>query len=46
MTRSGTIVDSSVLLDGAHAAVTGRPLVTRDPRRVATYIPGTELISP
>jgi predicted nucleic acid-binding protein len=33
-------------LIGAHAAVTGRPLLTRDPRRVATYIPGTELISP
>lgn len=31
---------------GAHAAVTGRPLLTRDPRRVATYIPGAELISP
>lgn len=33
-------------LIGAHAAVTGRPLLTRDPRRVATYIPGTALISP
>lgn len=33
-------------LIGAHAAVTGRPLLTRDPRRVATYIPGTTLISP
>ncbi|MBS1870021.1 MAG: type II toxin-antitoxin system VapC family toxin [Actinobacteria bacterium] len=33
-------------LIGAHAAVTGRPLLTRDPRRVANYIPGTELISP
>lgn len=33
-------------LIGAHAAVTGRPLLTRDPRRVATYIPGAELISP
>jgi predicted nucleic acid-binding protein len=33
-------------LIGAHAAVTGRRLLTRDPRRVATYIPGTELISP
>ncbi len=33
-------------LIGAHAAVTGRSLLTRDPRRVATYIPGTELISP
>lgn len=33
-------------LIGAHAAVTGRPLLTRDPRRVATYIPGARLISP
>lgn len=33
-------------LIGAHAAVTGRPLLTRDPRRVATYIPGTTLITP
>lgn len=31
---------------GAHAAVTGRPLLTRDPRRVAAYIPRAELISP
>jgi predicted nucleic acid-binding protein len=33
-------------LIGAHAAVTHRPLLTRDPRRVANYIPGAELISP
>jgi predicted nucleic acid-binding protein len=33
-------------LIGAHAAVTGRPLLTRDPRRVATHIPGATLISP
>lgn len=33
-------------LIGAHAAVTGRPLLTRDPRRVASHIPGTTLISP
>jgi predicted nucleic acid-binding protein len=32
-------------LIGAHAAVTGRPLLTRDPRRVARYIPGAELIT-
>jgi predicted nucleic acid-binding protein len=31
---------------GAHAAVTDRPLLTRDPRRVATYIPGATLIFP
>jgi predicted nucleic acid-binding protein len=33
-------------LIGAHAAVTGRPLLTRDPTRVARYIPGANLISP
>jgi predicted nucleic acid-binding protein len=33
-------------LIGAHAAVTGRPLLTRDPRRVATHIPGAVLITP
>jgi hypothetical protein len=33
-------------LIGAHAAVTGRPLLTRDPRRIAAYIPGTTLIAP
>jgi uncharacterized membrane protein YphA (DoxX/SURF4 family) len=33
-------------LIGAHAAVTGRPLLTRDPARVASYIPGTTIISP
>jgi predicted nucleic acid-binding protein len=33
-------------LVGAHAAVTGRQLLTRDPRRVATYIPGAGLIRP
>ena len=34
------------LLIGAHAAVTRRPLLTRDPRRIATYIPGATLIAP
>lgn len=33
-------------LIGAHAAVTGRPLLTRDPRRVAAHIPGAKLIAP
>jgi predicted nucleic acid-binding protein len=33
-------------LIGAHAAVTRRPLLTRDPRRIASYIPGAALISP
>lgn len=31
---------------GAHAGITRRPLLTRDPRRVAQYLPGTELITP
>jgi predicted nucleic acid-binding protein len=46
--RSGG-VRTQVLPDfliGAHAAVTGRPLLTRDPRRVATHIPGARLIAP
>ncbi|MGE5282498.1 MAG: type II toxin-antitoxin system VapC family toxin [Chloroflexota bacterium] len=34
------------LLIASHAAVTGRPLLTRDPHRVSTYLPGAELISP
>ena len=42
-TRTSTLPD---FLIGAHAAVTGRPLLTRDPRRVATHIPGAELIAP
>ncbi len=33
-------------LIGAHAAVTGRPLLTRDPSRVAAYIPGAKLVAP
>lgn len=33
-------------LIGAHAAVTRRRLLTRDPRRVATYLPGAQLICP
>ncbi|MDA8068167.1 MAG: type II toxin-antitoxin system VapC family toxin [Actinomycetota bacterium] len=33
-------------LIGAHAAVTGRTLLTRDPTRIARYIPGADLISP
>jgi predicted nucleic acid-binding protein len=33
-------------LIGAHAAVTDRPLLTRDPRRITTYIPGAKLIAP
>lgn len=33
-------------LIGAHAGVTGRPLLTRDPRRVAHHLPGVQLIAP
>jgi predicted nucleic acid-binding protein len=42
-TREAVLPD---FLIGAHAAVTKRPLLTRDPRRIAAYIPGTTLISP
>ena len=42
-TREAILPD---FLIGAHAAVTARPLLTRDPRRVATHIPGAKLISP
>jgi predicted nucleic acid-binding protein len=31
---------------GAHAAVEGLPLLTRDPRRYKTYLPRLELITP
>jgi len=31
---------------GAHAAVLGRPLLTRDPRRYATHFPTVRLIAP
>jgi predicted nucleic acid-binding protein len=42
-TREAVLPD---FLIGAHAAVTGRPLLTRDPRRIATYIPGAAIIAP
>jgi predicted nucleic acid-binding protein len=42
-TREAVLPD---FLIGAHAAITRRPLLTRDPRRVSTYIPGTTLIAP
>jgi predicted nucleic acid-binding protein len=42
-TREAILPD---FLIGAHAAVSGRPLLTRDPRRVAAYIPGAKLIAP
>lgn len=42
-TREAVLPD---FLIGAHAAVTRRALLTRDPRRVAAYIPGATLIAP
>jgi predicted nucleic acid-binding protein len=42
-TRNAILPD---FLVGAHAAVTRRPLLTRDPRRIAIYIPGATLIAP
>lgn len=42
-TREAILPD---FLIGAHAAVTDRPLLTRDSRRIATYIPGATLIAP
>lgn len=42
-TREAILPD---FLIGAHAAVTSRSLLTRDPRRVATHIPGATLIAP
>jgi predicted nucleic acid-binding protein len=42
-TREAILPD---FLIGAHAAVTARPLLTRDPRRIATQIPGAMLIAP
>jgi predicted nucleic acid-binding protein len=42
-TREAVLPD---FLIGAHAAVTNRSLLTRDPRRVGAYIPGATLIAP
>ena len=42
-TRSGVLPDFFI---GAHAAVTGLPLLTRDVQRIRTYYPGVRLISP
>jgi hypothetical protein len=42
-TKTGVLADFFI---GAHAAVTGVPLVTRDPRRYRTYFPTVMLITP
>ncbi|TCZ53173.1 type II toxin-antitoxin system VapC family toxin [Roseicella aquatilis] len=41
--RSGVLPDFSI---GAHAAVVGLPLITRDPRRYRSYFPALRLICP
>ena len=41
--RTATLPDFFI---GAHAAVAGWPLMTRDAKRVRTYFPGLELITP
>lgn len=42
-TKIGVLPDFFI---GAHAAVAGVPLLTRDPRRYRTYFPGLEIICP
>ncbi|MDO9710732.1 type II toxin-antitoxin system VapC family toxin [Paracraurococcus lichenis] len=42
-TRSGVLPDFFI---GAHAAVAGLPLITRDPRRYRAYFPTLRLIAP
>jgi len=41
--RTGVLPDFFI---GAHAAILGAPLLTRDPRRYRTYFPTLELIAP
>lgn len=41
--RTGVLPDFFI---GAHAAVVGAPLLTRDPRRYRTYFPTLALIAP
>jgi len=43
------LVDSNVIPDfyiGAHAAVAGLRLLTRDPRRYRAYFPTVDIIAP
>ena len=42
-TRTGVLPDFFI---GAHAAVAGIPLLTRDPRRYRSYFPGLDMIHP
>ena len=42
-TRTGVLPDFFI---GAHAAVLGAPLLTRDSRRYADYFPSVDLIAP
>ena len=42
-TKSNVLGDFSI---GAHAAVSGHPVLTRDTRRYAAYFPGVTLIAP
>lgn len=47
--RRGGGKKTNVLADffiGAHAAVSGCPLLTRDPKRYGSYFPGVTLIAP
>jgi predicted nucleic acid-binding protein len=42
-TKSNVLGDFFI---GAHAAVSGHPVLTRDPRRYTAYFPGVTLIAP
>jgi hypothetical protein len=42
-TKTGVLPDFFI---GAHAAVAGIPLLTRDPRRYRSYFPGLDIIHP
>lgn len=42
-TKRGVLPDFYI---GAHAAVAGWPLLTRDPSRYQSYFPGLQLIAP